>query len=518
MPHYAPEAIHLPDYVWNDAAVRHACAAADGPALLRIVNRKYGITQARMAYWLEVDSGEISKIINDKAGEIKSLDRWRRIANALNMPSRNRLLVLGGIETDGADRPVPESDTSVDLLPAAVEDAESDDWPVWFGIRMAGILGVINSWQSAAAPTSELQAMLHQEIIMLNAAEPETTNGGRIATYPMSRRQALFSLASLPVAFLAARPGPSAVPDVDTAAFLTQCSASLTACWHLLKGSDIYAVDRILPAYSVHLDSLARRSSPYQRTAALLASQAHRVSGIISLHRNNLRARERHCELALYYARQADDASAETAALVSLASTHFYRNDPVKAVGVYERALQHVGSLPALQESRLHAELSVVYAQTGRDTEALRSGDLAQRLYPEQPDQDHSSLYAEFTPASLALECGMMYLALAELHPGAGHERAAQGIFDRVTRHDAPDRIVYEIANHQASAAVLLDDLDEFERRLIQGHEGAVLLKSGQRLNELANVWQRATAKWPREPRLRRLRELIRPPAQGPSG
>src|SRR5262249_39828249 len=150
-------------------------------------------------------------------------------------------------------------------------------------------------------------------------------------------------------------------------------AASLTACWHLLRGSDLSLVDQTLSAYLVPLSSMAQRPSQHQQTAALLASQAHRVCGIVALHRNELKVRERHCQQAIHYATIASDSSAKVSALVSLASTHFYSSDPQRAASVYEQALDHDHDTPALQRSRVHAELAVVYGQPHREQDALRS-------------------------------------------------------------------------------------------------------------------------------------------------
>ena len=56
-------------------------------------------------------------------------------------------------------------------------------------------------------------------------------------------------------------------------------------------------------------------------------------------------------------------------------------------------------ALPALQRSRVHAELAVVYGQLGREQDAIRAAGQAEELYPDDPQDDPSFLYAEFTPA-----------------------------------------------------------------------------------------------------------------------
>ena len=332
------------------------------------------------------------------------------------------------------------------------------------------------------------------------------------SSFEMSRRQALITLATLPLAF----GGPRSCPETDPATelFLSHCGASLTACWHLLKGSDLDTVNRLLNSYLIQLEMVARRPSKYQRVAARLASQGHRISGIIALHRNHIRAREHHCRQAVEYAALATHVPSQVSALISLASTHFYQSDPAEAAAVYERALAFDADMSPLQRSRVRAELSVVYGQLGREQETRECADLAEQLYPQAPEQDPSHLYAEFTRASLTLEQGLAYAALAQRQPERGYQEIAANIFARIEsagKAVVPDRIRYEIINHQASTAVLLGDLDAVEGYLARGVEGALLLGSKQRKKEVRAAWNLANQAWPGDRRLKAIGAELMP-------
>jgi len=389
------------------------------------------------------------------------------------------------------------------------DNEQQEDWPAWFGYRLAHLVSVVDKWQGELFDADGLQSLLHQEILMFDVLEP--TDPNEAFSFTLSRRQALVALAALPLALTTSSAG-SFGAAVATESFLGRCGASLAACWHLLKGADLTAVDQMLSAYLVPLAAIAQNTSPHQRTAARLASQAHRICGIVALHRHELRVRERHCQQAVYFAGIAADPSVEVSALVSLASTHFYANDPRRAASVYERALSHDSTIPPLQRSRVHAELAVVYGQMQREQDSLRSLRAAEELYPEQPEQDRSFLYAEFTPASMALEQGLAYLALAEHYPAAGYQRKALDVFEQVERTMAramPDRIRAEITNQQAAASVLLGDLDLFETHFINGIGGARRLRSRQRQHESLAVWRMAHQRWPTERRLKAFGERI---------
>lgn len=337
---------------------------------------------------------------------------------------------------------------------------------------------------------------------MFDATAPEDRDPVRV----VSRRQALVALAALPAMFAASAGVAGSRPAAATDRFLSQCAASLTACWHLLKGCDLHVIDRMVSSYLLELDGIARQQSAHQQAAARLASQAHRICGIIALHRNQLAVRERHCKQAFYYAQAASDVNCQAAALVSLASTFFYRGDPARAASVYERALSYgQPGLTPLQYSRVHAELAAVYGQLGREQDALRSVSMAEQWYPNDPDQDRSFLYAEFTRGSLALELGLAYAALAERYPGRRYQRKAADVFALVEQAEpgaVPDRIRFEIANHQARTAVLLNDFEAFETHMYRGIDGVIQLESRQRQRELHAAWKQAAEAWPGERRL----------------
>lgn len=97
-------------------------------------------------------------------------------------------------------------------------------------------------------------------------------------------------------------------------------------------------MDRLLSGYLSQLELVARKPSKYQQTAAHLASQAHHSGAIITFHRGRMRAREHHCRQALEYAAVAADIPSQVSALLTLGSTYFFGDDPVRAVQTYEKA------------------------------------------------------------------------------------------------------------------------------------------------------------------------------------
>lgn len=92
MPKDAPPPIQLPEEAWNQPEILDVCRAQDADALFRLA-KKYGHPNETISYWTGIDSTEISKRINGTGtkGPVRTLDRWHRIADGLNMPDHARM-------------------------------------------------------------------------------------------------------------------------------------------------------------------------------------------------------------------------------------------------------------------------------------------------------------------------------------------------------------------------------------------------------------------------------------------
>jgi tetratricopeptide (TPR) repeat protein len=454
---------------------------------------------------------------------------YRRVLAAL---SNRPLAELGFTRTHSLALQVPNDSKprmaqTQRLISGAASAIEGDaltlsEWPIWFGNKTAHLVTLVDSWHDPTCRIDALQELLHQEIMMFDAVTADNEfSADRL--YEFSRRQTVLTLAALPLSLMAGSSNLNASPEIGagTELLLSRCAASITACWHLLKGADLPTVDQLLSYYLITLERVARQQSKYQAAAARLASQAHRMAGIIALHRNQLKLREAHCKQAFHYATIAADASSQASAIISLASTYYYTSEPARAAVVYERALELEAGMPPLQRSRVRAELAVAYGQLRREQDAIRAAGVAEELYPDNPEQDPSFLYAEFTPASLTLERGLAYVALAEQFPGRNYQGKAAEIFAGIgdITGAVPERIRFEIINHQAETAVLRNDLDAFTVFIGHAIEGVALLESKQRLREVKTAWDKAVEIWPRERRLEALGDGIKVALEtGPEG
>jgi tetratricopeptide (TPR) repeat protein len=401
------------------------------------------------------------------------------------------------------------------IAPSA--DTEVKDWEIWFAVKVAQLITTVDHWHELALYCDRLQTMLDREIITFDAMKPPSND----ERYTLSRRQALITLATLPSALcMTLQLGQTSSAMIEKV--LTRCAASITSCWHLLKGSELALVEQILSSYIFTLVTLAQQPSRYRQTAARLASQAYRLWGIVALHRNNLKAREMYGQQALYFSEIAANPSLVVSAQTSLGSTLYYDKRPIEAAHLFEQALATVedlkkthsdNAIPPLQCSRVYAELAVVYAQQKREQEALRALGSARDLYPDYPENDPSFLYADFSPASMILEEGLTYLALAQHFPDRKYKREAWNSFARIDKEKPkgtiPERIFFEIANRQAETALVLEDLKLFEDYIKKGIEGAQQLQSKQRHQEANEIYEQALALWPGEASLKQLQDLF---------
>jgi hypothetical protein len=103
----------------------------------------------------------------------------------------------------------------------------------------------------------------------------------------VSRREALTSLALLPLTTLGLAASSETPKPVEIEDVLTQCSASVPACGYLSKGTReemdlaFSALSGLLPT----LKAIVKESALYRRSAALLTAQALLIKATVAIHR-----------------------------------------------------------------------------------------------------------------------------------------------------------------------------------------------------------------------------------------
>jgi hypothetical protein len=486
---------------WTVAVVREglqALAAADG------------------LEWSGLQDVDVARWLRGEVYPRESLERLCRLFRChqaqLGWPPRGK-----DVPISFAGPPLSPVASAACVLPAAGRR----DWSAWFGIALSRLIALVAGWDEIRS-SEALQVLVHQEVLMLDAVRPAPDED---RDYTPSRRQLLITLLALPAA-LSPSPQLGRASTVLVQMLLTHCATSLTAAWHLLKQSDLAIVEQHVSSYVLALGALAHRPSANQAEAARLASQAHRVLGLVALHRRQFGLVDHHYKQALGYAEIAGDPALQASVLLVAASrVLLYGEDFAAASAIHERVQGLEPRITPLQRSKLHASLAIGLAREGRERDSLRHLDLAVEEYPASPEGDPSFARQDFGPGHLVLFRGLASLALARAFPDHHHQQQAWDTFNQIgetaSQGAVAERVRVEIINHQTGTALEMRDLESFVRLLSHGVEGARKLRSALRMHEATTNWRRALEAWPAEPRVTALAEfcsLARPNCLPPTG
>jgi transcriptional regulator with XRE-family HTH domain/tetratricopeptide (TPR) repeat protein len=400
---------------------------------------------------------------------------------------------------EGADDPVPPGSSVLTGL---------FDQVTQFTVT---IFGLVNGWRGRAALCSELQHLLSLEFAMFDASNENEGEQQRL-----SRRQALIALAALPQSLvLASRATGAAIAQEE---FLPQCTAAITSCWSLMQGREFGVVENSLAHCLPGLSALAQQSSPYQQAAASLASQGQFLLSLVSLHRLSMPANVQncllHCQQAVEFGRISADRSFLIVALIHLGGTYSDLDRIPEMLAANEEAAHlssHETVLPVLRRKAL-AELARAYARAGQIQQALRLSGEAQTMVSDLRG-----------PAPVYLtDSGPFWEGVleAQMYQELGKQAGDKGFYERawaaMERPDftstsllVPERLRLEGVNQKALVALRLGHLEQFHTLSIQGVQGAKMLQSGKRQQEVIANWREARKVWPQEPQVMELADLL---------
>ncbi len=386
------------------------------------------------------------------------------------------------------------------LNPVSVSPEECASY---FGEKQTHVLSWLDQWSGQADLCVELQMPLH--VMLAQIDEVAARMNQDQSRY--SRRQMLTMLATLPLALLPLRKANTPMYAAET--FLPRCAASLIACKQLMKGQEFFYVERVLARMKPSLLSLTRQPSVYQQAAAHLVAQCDILAGTLAAHRLRWSEREYACEHAVQMSQFARDQNLQIIAYVQWASNFFYLDEPAIAIPRYEEAEHLLEASSLLAQSNFYVKRAASFAQRGKETEARECLNQGRLRFPAAPEQDAVSLFADFGTSNLYMWEGLALLELARKGKAAPIE--AWDTFSRVGRLDqnaiTSERSRVEILNHQAEAALVLNDMELFEQCMVAGVQGAKQLKSPRRLQEAVDCYKLARQQWPQEHRVHALAE-----------
>src|SRR5579884_443711 len=135
--------------------------------------------------------------------------------------------------------------------------------------------------------------------------------------YQITRREAISTLASLPLATLGLTIPGSTVQPTQYAMAMAHCSASLEACWQLGKSnepSDILLAFKRVSQYLPILETIANNASQYRQEALDLAARYALVKTCLGWHRTGPLATVQYANDALLLSQETEDISLELSA------------------------------------------------------------------------------------------------------------------------------------------------------------------------------------------------------------
>ena len=408
------------------------------------------------------------------------------------------------------------------LFPAslfALEKAETDSMS-WFTARIKDVEALVAPWQERAISSSEQQALIHTALEQWDQMTDQMASSPD--EYRISRRMALATLATLSSSLLTkVQLGP--LTPLIIKEFLAQCATSITTCWHLLQGRELLIVKQALTSSLPVLSSWAKEPSSYQKESAYLASQGYLLMGLLSLHSlpppQNFQQRMYYCTQAAEYAQLSNDSVLVVTALAHLGNAYYDTGHLSGMLQTYQKAVITLDAfskqqyIPLLLQSKLQVELAHAYAQHGQLQESLRALEEAQALFPKEQEQAPVFLSTDYGKHSLLLFQGLVHLDLDRYAPKNNHAHQAANALAEIgsfsTKEHIPERFRVEITNQQALAAIKDGNMEQFRQYLIEGIEGAHLLKSQKRKDEAVKNWREARKKWPHEVTVLELADLL---------
>jgi tetratricopeptide (TPR) repeat protein len=390
---------------------------------------------------------------------------------------------------------------------------------LWFNEQFYQLLTEILYWQGRASFHIDLPGRVRQTLLMLdNQIQPLF----EAQEYQISRRNLLIALATVPFGSLVAVQRKLKA-GLILEEFLPQCTASMTACWYLMQGREFEAVEHALANYLPLLVSWAQRPSPYQQTAAYLASQGALLMGLLSLHQlvapKNFQRRLVYCTQAVECARVAKDTVLLVTTLAHLGNAQYDMGQLTNMLRTYQHAINLMqqssdqSAIPVLLKSKLFAEFAHAYAQQGHEQETLHYIGEAREVFPLDTGSSPIFLSTDYGEHSLILFEGLVHLDLSEHCPHGGYQQHAERALAQVNHVShpllIPERFRVEIVNHQALAAVKVGNMESFLQYTTEGVQWSKNLHSEKRMEEIRKNWKKARELWPHEQRLSEVLELL---------
>lgn len=472
-----------------------------------------------MAKWEELIAARESKHLSQaemaecmKVGH-GTYQRWEAGKSKPQPHHRRRLAEIFGEAFEQEEEtflPIePEQDAAQTSVPAVSAVASLNEARTFIATNM-----ITHLWSLAflrSATCEEKRSIVQQTIKEFDSMNTNNTR------YQFTRREALSSLAALPMITLGLTSPGAIVPATRYKSALEHCSASLEACWELRKSDNPNDRSLALQCSSRYLSTLkniAQNSTTYRKEALDLATRYAVIKAYLARHLIGLVEAIQYGKEAVVLSKETEDFSLQFITSQSLAWSYFYAKKYPLALSTsleaeagflqYSRLSQRQPLHPSMQAS-LYSTLGLMQVKNGLPV------DLSLGKAAELDPGDDGGPFIDFKRSTLLLDVGLIRCYQGD------QAKAVEAFEQRVDPETLqPKMIQSEIGRVETLNALTLSSLRSKDRdmeRTIhfwQGSlEGTKALRSEQRLNEVLANYELMETIWPNEPRIIELRERI---------
>jgi transcriptional regulator with XRE-family HTH domain len=337
-------------------------------------------------------------------------------------------------------------------------------------------------------------------------------------TMDISRREALYTLAALPLATFSTLHVEKSDDEV-----LRKLAAGIAACEQLSRGTatDMREASKVLTSYLPQLQTIARSSpsSKLRTQAAKLTTQVYIRKAVLATHLTGTRLALTHAGQSVEYAKASGEVGLMISALVWHAWALFSDGQASNAMDVALHAkylVESTDGLSALTCSSVYAVAAKYQALNGSryKSEALKTLHQARDKFEDAGKYNDKSMYMDNSLDVFMLVDGMV-------HYYSGDATSAYAVFSQVIDPDSVQpkiafsskRLEIEAINDLTLASLKLPGPKKDKARSIQlwraGLQGAIDLRSEQRFNEVVIAHHIMEALWDDDKDVKELRELL---------
>lgn len=271
-------------------------------------------------------------------------------------------------------------------------------------------------------------------------------------------------------------------------------------------GDDLCTIEKTLRVYLPSLLDFARQSSlRYQKTAAALAAQSFLLLDLVSYHRTQFADSLQYANEAVRLAEIVGDSTLSVYALLLSGGAYNLNQQHAKMLQQHQAAARCIPSVLPAVRSYAYAQLAYAYAQNGHSEEASAAIQEARVQFPLHFGVVPCFIETDYNQAQLVIFEALTFLSLGtHAQKQEPYKKAARLLeqAEAIPEQNIPLRSRVELLNYQAQAAIGLGDLDSFEQYCLAGLQGAHLLKSQKRMDEVRANCQTAKSIWQDEHRI----------------